>query len=125
MPEFFFNAHSIWQYVALAGVVIALIFSFQAEMSPIAERVYRLAGVAVGVQVLLGLILWTIDSGWSLGFMQGWLHPIVGIAAVGVLQSSVARARKTGPAEANKAVRVGIITAVALVVAAIGSGEMA
>lgn len=125
MTEFFFNAHSIWQYVALAAVVISLVFSFQSEMTPTAERVYRLTGVAVGIQVLLGLVLWIIDSGWSLGFMQGWLHPIVGIAAVGVLNAFVGRARKAESAEANGIARVGIILAVVLVVAAIGIGEMA
>lgn len=122
MTDFFLNAHAGWQYVALAAVVIALIFSFQSEMTPTAERVYRLAGIAVGIQVLLGLILWFADSGWSLGFMQGWVHPIVGIAAVGVLNVYVGRAREMEPAEANRSVRVGVIITVVLVVTAIAIG---
>jgi hypothetical protein len=125
MTDFFSNAHSIWQYVALAAVVVALVFSFQSEMSPTAERVYRLAGAAVGIQVLLGLILWFLSSGWNLGFMQGWLHPLIGIAAVGVINVFTARARRVGPETGNRVFRTGIIIAVALVVAAIGIGEMA
>lgn len=125
MTEFFLNAHSGWQYVALAAVVVSLIFSFQPEMTPTSERVYRLSGIALGIQVLLGLILWIVDSGWSLGFMQGWVHPIVGIAAVGVFDGFVGRARKMAPAEANRTTRLGIVIAVVLVVTAIAIGMAA
>lgn len=122
MNEFFLNAHAGWQYVALAAVVVALIFSFQPAMTPTSQRIYRLAGIAVGIQVLLGLILWFIDSGWNLGLMQGWVHPLVGIAAVGVLNVYVGRARRLEAAEANRTARVGVIMAVVLVVAAIAIG---
>lgn len=125
MSEFFFDAHSIWQYVAIASVVISLIFSFQGTMTQTAERSYRLTAVTVDIQVALGLILWLADSGWSLGLMQGWLHPITGIAAAGVLHVFVGRARVAGAEAGNRVVRVGIIVAVVLVVAAIGIAEMA
>lgn len=125
MTEFFFDSHALWQYVALAAVVVALVFSFQAEMTPTAERVYRLTGVVVGIQVLLGLILWFLSSGWGLGFMQGWLHPLIGIAAVGVINVFTARARRAGAETGNSVFRTGIIIAVVLVVAVIGIGEMA
>jgi hypothetical protein len=125
VTEFFFDAHALWQYVALAAVVVALVFSFQAEMTPTAERVYRLTGVVVAIQVLLGLILWLLSSGWGLGLMQGWLHPLIGIAAVGVINVFAARARRAGAETGNRVFRTGIIIAVVLVVAAIGIGEMA
>lgn len=124
MTDFFFDAHAVWQYVALAAVVVALVFSFQPKMTSISVSVYRLAGAAVGIQVLLGLVLWFLSSGWSLGFMQGWLHPIIGIAAVGVINVFTARARRADPETGNRVFRTGIIIAVALVVAAIGIGEM-
>lgn len=125
MVDFFATAHQIWQYVALAAVVVALVYSFQATMSPTAERVYRLTAVAVDVQVALGIVLWLASSGWSLGFMQGWLHPIVGLAALGVLHAFIGRARKTHPEMAQRTVRTGIIIATVLVVGAIGIAEMA
>lgn len=125
MREFFFDAHSLWQYVTLLAVVAALVFSFQKTMSPTSFKVYRATGGIVGLQVLLGLALWIFGSGWSLGFTQGWLHPIIGIAAVGVINVFTARAKETGPETGNKVFRTGIIIGLVLVVAAIGIGEVA
>jgi len=125
MTDVFFNAHAIWQYVALAAVIVALVFSFQSAMTPTAERVYRLTAIAVDIQVALGIVLWLADSGWDLGLLQGWIHPLVGLAALGVLHAYVSRARRASPEEGNKVFRTGIILATLLVVAAIGIGEMA
>jgi heme A synthase len=126
MSEFFFNAHAIWQYVVLVAVVVALVVAFRGPtMDRTAETIYRITAGVVGLQVLLGIIVWIVNSGWSLGFMQGWVHPILGIAAVAVLNIFIGRARKGDPEIANRTVRTGLIVAVVLVVAAIGIGETA
>lgn len=125
MTEFFATAHQYWQYVTLLAVVVSLIFSFQPLMSSTAERAYRLTAVAVDIQVALGIVLWLAASGWNLGFMQGWLHPIIGLAALGVLHAFVGRARKAHPEVAQRTFRTGMIIALVLVVAAIGIAEMA
>lgn len=125
MDDFFFNAHSGWQYVALAGVVVSLVLSFTAVMTPLKERIYRLTAVAVDIQVALGVVLWLSDSGWDRSFMQAWIHPLVGLAALGVLHAFVGRAKSAGADSGNKVVRTGLIIATVLVVAAIGIGEAA
>jgi len=125
MSDFLSDAHAIWQYVTIAGVAVALILSFQSVMSSAALTVYRVTAVLVDIQVTLGLLLWLTSSGWSLGFMQGWLHPILGMAAVGSIHAVVSQARRLEPAEANRRVRLGLIAVVVLVVAAIGVAEMA
>lgn len=125
MIEFFFNAHAIWQYVALAAVLVSIGFSFQREMTSTSEKVYRLSAVAIDIQVALGIVLWLFDSGWSLGFAQGWLHPIFGLGAVGAVHAVVSVAKTLDPVEANKRARWGFITVLVLVVAAIGIAEMA
>jgi len=125
MTEFFSNAHAYWQYVALAAVILALGFSFQSAMTRTAERVYRLTAVAVDIQVALGIVLWLVGSGWDLGILQGWIHPLVGLAGLGVLHAYVSRARQAGPEEGNGVFRTGIILATLLVIGAIGIGEMA
>lgn len=125
MTEFFSNAHAGWQYVTLLAVVVSLVYSFRGtEMTPTAEKVYRATAIVVDVQVALGIVLWIAVSGWGLGFAQGWLHPIAGLAALGVLHAFVGRARKADPAEANGVVRTGLIIAIVLVVAAIGIAEI-
>jgi uncharacterized membrane protein len=123
MSDFFLTSHGIWQYVVLAAVVVSLVLSFAASMSPTAERVYRLTAVAVDIQVALGIVLWLVNSGWSLGFMQGWLHPILGLAAVGVLHAFVGRTRAAGAEQGNRVFRIGIIIVVVLVAAAIAIAE--
>ena len=125
MNDFLFNAHDGWQYITLLAVVVSLGLSFTAIMTPTKERIYRLTAVAVDIQVGLGIVLWLADSGWSLGFVQGWLHPLIGLAALGVLHAFVARTRGAAPDEGNRIVRTGLIIATVLVVAAIGIGEAA
>lgn len=125
MSDFFFNAHSIWQYVALVAVVVALVFTFRGPaMDRTAESIYRITAAVVGIQVLLGVIVWITHSGWSLGFLQGWIHPIVGIGAVAILNAFIGRARREAE-NSNRTVRVGVLIAIVLVVAAIGIGEAA
>ncbi|MFP3882836.1 MAG: hypothetical protein ACLFRT_07280 [Actinomycetota bacterium] len=126
MTEFFISAHMWWQYVVLIAVVVSLFFAFRnAMMDSTAETVYRVTAVTVDIQVALGLVIWLAESGWSLDFMQGWLHPILGLAALGVLHAFVGKARKGHPEMANRTVRIGLIIAIVLVVAAIGIAEMA
>lgn len=126
MTDFFVGAHMWWQYVVLLAVVVSLFFAFRsAMMDSTAETVYRVTAVTVDIQVALGLVIWLANSGWSLGFMQGWLHPILGLAALGVLHAFVGRARKGHPEVANRTVRIGLIIAIVLVVAVIGIAEMA
>jgi len=126
MIEFFLTAHVWWQYVVLLAVVVSLVFAFRSPtMDSTAETVYRLTAVAVDIQVALGIVVWASNSGWSLGFVQGWLHPILGLAALGVLHAFIGRARREHPEVANRTVRTGLLIAIALVVATIGIGEMA
>lgn len=124
--DFLVTAHAWWQYAVVLAVIVSLVFAFRsAMMDSTAETVYRVTTVVVDIQVALGLIIWIFNEGWSLGFMQGWLHPILGIAAVGVIHAFVKRAREGHPEVANRTVRIGLIIAIVLVVAAIGIGEMA
>lgn len=126
MTEFFVNAHMWWQYVVLLAVVVSLVFAFRsAMMDSTAETVYRVTAVAVDIQVALGIVVWLSTSAWNLSFMQAWIHPIVGLAALGVLHAFIGRARKGHPEVANRTVRTGLIIAIVLVVAAIGIAEMA
>lgn len=126
MTEFFVAAHDWWQYAVLVAVVVSLILAFRGSaMDATSETVYRVTAVVVDIQVALGIVIWLADSGWAQGLMQGWLHPILGLAALGVLHAFIGRARKGPPEVANRTVRTGLIIAIVLVVAAIGIAEMA
>jgi heme A synthase len=126
MTDFFVSAHMWWQYVVLLAVVVSLVFAFRSSMmDSTAETVYRVTAVTVDVQVALGIVIWLANSAWNLSFMQAWIHPIVGLAALGVLHAFIGRARKGHPEVANRTVRIGLLVAIVLVVGAIGIAEMA
>lgn len=124
MTDFLINAHSGWQYVALVALLVSLFYAFRGrEMTSLAETTYRLTAVVVDIQVALGVAVWVVNSAWSGEFVQAWIHPIAGLAAMGVLHAFVGRARKADPGEANRIARNGLVIALALVVAAIGIAE--
>jgi heme A synthase len=126
MTEFLVTAHAWWQYPVLLAVVVSLFFAFRSSMmDSTAETVYRVTAVVVDIQVALGIVIWLANAGWAQGFMQGWLHPILGLAALGVLHAFIGRARKGHPEVANRTVRIGLVVAIVLVVGAIGVAEMA
>ncbi len=125
MTDFLLNAHDGWQYVTLLAVLVSLGLSFTQLMTPRKLQIYRLTAVAVDIQVALGIVLWLDVSGWSLGFLQGWLHPLAGLAALGVLHAFVSRAKRASAEDGNRVVRTGLIIATLLVVAAIGITEFA
>lgn len=122
--DFFVTAHAWWQYAALLAVIVSLVFAFRGRMDSTAETVYRITLVVVDIQVTLGLIIWLFNSGWNMGFGQGWLHPLLGLAAVGTLHAFIGRARQGDPETASRTVRTGLLIAIVLVVAAIGVAEM-
>ena len=124
MTDFLINAHSGWQYVVLVALLVSLFFAFRRqEMTSMAENTYRITAVLVDIQVALGIAVWVATSAWSGEFVQAWVHPIAGLAAIGVLHAFIGRARRDESGNANRIVRNGLIIALALVVAAIGIAE--
>lgn len=124
MTDFLIDAHSGWQYIVLVALIVSLFFAFRTkEMTEAAETTYRVTAVVVDIQVALGIAVWVVTSAWSREFVQAWVHPIAGLAALGVLHAFIGRARKADREIANGIVRSGLIIAVVLVVAAIGIAE--
>ena len=125
MTEFLINAHSGWQYVALVALLVSLYLAFRTrEMTATAETTYRVTAVVIDIQVVLGIAVWVATSAWSQEFLQAWVHPIAGLAALGVLHAVIGRARRSDRETANTTVRNGLIIALALVVVAIGIAEV-
>lgn len=125
MTDFLINAHSGWQYVVLVGLVVSLFFAFRSrELVARAETTYRMTAIAVDIQVALGIAVWLATSAWEdASFAQAWVHPVAGLAALGVLHAFIGRARRSDRETANTTARNGLIIAVVLVGAAIGIAE--
>ncbi len=125
MTDFLINAHSGWQYVALVALLVSLFHAFRGEeMTTSGEATYRITTVVVDIQVALGIAVWTATSAWSGDFIQAWVHPVAGLAALGVLHASIGRARTAERGIANRIARNGLLLALALVVVAIGIAEV-
>lgn len=125
MKDFLLNAHSGWQYVTLVAVIIAIVVATRAgsrweRSSP----AYSIAAAAVDIQVTLGIVLWIVDRGWAESVLQGWVHPVAGLAALGVIHSFLGRARRTADASSHGLVRRGLLIGLALVIVAIALGEL-
>lgn len=116
------NVHAELQYAVLAalvgGVVLALWWSSRDRAFQ--RGPFAVAMVVVDVQVLLGVVLWAGDGGWRLGALQGFLHPLLALAALGAGHAALGRARKAGDGPAaHRLVAVGFVVATALVLLAV------
>lgn len=126
MQDFLLNAHSGWQYVTLVAVIVAIFVATRSgEHWERSSPAYSIAAVAVDIQVTLGIILWIADSGWSESFLQAWVHPVAGLAALAVVHIYLGRARRAGDETSHGTVRTGLLIALALVIVAVALGELA
>jgi hypothetical protein len=127
MTDFLLNAHSGWQYVALAAVIIAVVVAVRGgtDWAGTNTRIYSFSAIAVDIQVLLGIVLWVADSGWSKGALQGWVHPVAGLAALGVIHGFISQARAADNETSNGLMRNGFLIGLLIIVVAIGVAEAA
>lgn len=116
------DIHTLFQYAALLGVIAAIIQGFTGLLSPM---VFDIGIWVLRIQVVLGLIVWIGNSGWNLGAMQGFIHPIAGIAALGAAEAFNARGSRATDGSGDRTRANGFIIALVLVIAAIGVAEMA
>jgi len=120
------NAHSGWQYVALISVIVAIVVAWRAGTvwTDSNTKVYSYAAIAVDIQVTLGILSWIMLSGWNGGLAQGWIHPVAGFGALGAIHAFLGRARAAADATSHTLVRNGFLLGLALIVVAIGLGEI-
>lgn len=120
--------HAEMQFAVLAalvaGVVLALWWS---RRQALFRRVpFSIAVGILDLQVLVGIVIWFEGEGWDLGVVQGILHPLLALAALGVAHAALVRGRRTqdaGAAYRMVAIGLAVATAVVLlaVIAAVGS----
>lgn len=115
-----FHAEMQWAVLAalVAGVVLALWWSRQQTLF---RRVpFSIALAVVDLQVLVGIVIWLEGEGWGMGAVQGVLHPLLALSALGVGHAALVRARRTTEAvAAYRLVAIGFAVATALVVLAV------
>lgn len=124
----FVEAHSGLRYLVLLAGVIAVGYAIYGVATRLAwsNLANQIAAVFVGVtriNLLIGIILWIwklVQFGWaSLGTTFGILHPLLMIAALGVMEAMDAR-RKRQTVDSDKWRLLLIGTGVPLILIALG-----
>jgi hypothetical protein len=85
---------------------------------------YRGAFALLALQVLLGLVLYGVGGYWDAAPLIAYVHPVLAIAALGVGQALLGRARKTQMAvDAHRTAGRGLVLSLVLILAAIGTAS--
>ncbi len=114
------DLHSWVRWPALAAVVGAVVIALlrHSGRESVSSSIYGVAVVALDVQVLLGILLWTFDAGWDMGTFFKAFHPLAMLLALAAAHGGVALAGKR-PRHGDLITLVGFTMSLVLVVFAI------
>lgn len=115
--------HSLVRWLVLLAAVGALVGYGRAlgrsGFDTLAERLGSVYAAAIGVQLLIGVVLWLIQGRWVLDdAFLAVIHPLLMLLATGIASAGVARARRTRSAVTGL---IGVALSLVLVVLAIPS----
>lgn len=115
--------HSLVRWLVLLTAVAALAGYVRARgaagFDQLTERLGSLFAAVIGIQLLIGVVLWLVEGRWSGDdVFLSFIHPAMMIAATGVASAGVARARRTRSATAGL---VAVVASLIIVVLAIPS----
>jgi hypothetical protein len=116
--------HSIWRWLVLVGLVVALAYGFsrRSDAAPLEKgtaRPFTLALIMLDIQVLIGILVWITGRGWEFDVFRAWIHPAGMLIALGVGHAVVGRATRSGGTGAYRTAAFGILATLAIVAAAI------
>lgn len=124
MSDTLVTIHSIWRWLVLVGLVVALVYGFsRSSDAPALEkstaRPFTFALILLDIQVLIGLLVWIAGSGWDLDVFRAWIHPVGMLIALGIGHAVVGRAAKSGGPSAYRTAAYGLLATLAIVAATI------
>lgn len=115
-------------YAVAALVLVASLTAFKRAKDGLEFRagLYRAAFLLLSLQVLLGIVLYGLGGYWDATALNAYIHPILGVLALGVGQVLLGRARKTRmAADAHRLAGRGLLLSLLLIVLAIGVASIA
>lgn len=115
--------HSLLRWLVLLAAVAALVGYGRARgragFDQLTERLGSVYAAVVGLQLLVGILLWVIQGRWSGdNVFLSFIHPLMMILATGVASAGVARARRTRSAMTGL---VAVVASIVLIVLAVPS----
>jgi hypothetical protein len=120
MADTLVTIHSIWRWLVLVGLVVALVYGFSrpagtAPLDKSAAQPFTFALVMLDIQVLIGLLVWIAAGGWELDVFRAWIHPAGMLVALGVGHAVVGRAKKSRGTSAYRTAAFGILATLVIV----------
>ncbi|MBP2019620.1 hypothetical protein J2Z79_003062 [Symbiobacterium terraclitae] len=93
--------HSIVRWLVLAGALLALVgarVTGDSGRDGWGAKAGFLYTVLLDVQVLIGLIIWVLESGWKLNAFFAYVHPVAMLLALVIAHFGRTQQKKTVPA---------------------------
>ena len=117
--------HSLLRWLVLLGAVAALAGYGRAlarsRMDGLAERLGSVYAMLLGVQFLVGVILWVTQGRWDgENVFLSFIHPVLMLGAVAIASAGAARARRGSNALIGL---VAVLLSVVVIVIAVPAGS--
>lgn len=125
MPDWLVQFHSVFRWVvlllALAAIVLAVLSATGSRpWDALSDRLSLFFTIALDVQVLVGLVLWVLESRWQgSDAALSWLHPILMLGAVALAHVGRARSDRVG-GSVNKGRQAAVFFGLSLMVVLAG-----
>jgi hypothetical protein len=115
--------HSLMRWVVLLAAIAAAVGYGRARtrgvFDPLAGRLGALYAAAIGIQLLLGVVLWLTEGRWSGDdVFLSFIHPVMMLIATGIASAGVARARRNSSATTGL---VAVLASLVVVILAVPS----
>ena len=127
MVDLLFEAHRGFGYLVALLLLVAAVMAFgrAKDAREFTKGPYAGTMVALDIQVLLGLVLYGVDGYWEAAPLIAYVHPLLGLAALGVGHALVGRAAKQQQVvDAHRTAGRGLLIALVLVLIGIVVGTI-
>jgi heme A synthase len=115
--------HPYLGYAVSVLVLIAALVAFKRAKDgrEFEAGLFRVAYILLSLQVLTGIVLYGLGGYWDAAPLIAYVHPALGIVALGIGQALLGRARKTQmAADAHRLAGRGLVITLVLVLVSIG-----
>jgi hypothetical protein len=126
MTDIILQTHSGWRWIVVALVVIVSIKALvgwlaKQKWTDLDSNLVLYSRIAIYIQVVLGIVLYTILQKWNVGMAFVGSHVIPALLAVGGIEFGAARAKKSSGSKKFMFAFIGFVIALALIYGALAT----
>ncbi len=128
MDDLLFTVHQMLGYALTVVVLIVAMVAFGRAKNgqEFNGGLYRAVFAVLAVHVLIGIGLYVTLGAWDFDALIAYVHPVLGVVALGAGQAMVGRARRTQmAADAHRLAGRGLVVTLVLILAAVGVASAA